>query len=253
MKSENAEKQKCPESAAPALALWALLARNSIFKILGVLGLTVCAETILFYSRMGARGDYNGEYLTLEAAVKSSHISLVFFAALGLLYLVLLWTEGRLESRSSGIIRRLRLFPREIFWIKTAYNGVCIILLFAVQIWLCIWLAGVHGRAVQETYPLSGRLFLAFYRIDFLHCLLPMAEAVKWVRNLLLVLAFAVEAAGRVEKTEYVPPILLYTLTTGWFISPLGGSVTDWIGMLLYGFVTAVNVWRVYKTERGKT
>lgn len=244
MRSKKAEKLKIRKSAAPALALWALLARSSIFKILGVLMAAVCAEAILFYGNMRAQGDSDVEYRTLAAAVESSHISLVFLAALGFLYFVLFWTEGRLETKSGGTMRRLRLSHRQIFRIKTAYNAACLILLFAVQIWLCIWLA--------ETHPFSRGMFLAFYRIDFLHCLLPMAETVKWVRNALLVLAFAAEAARRAGKREYVPKVLLYLLTVNWFVSSLGGNVTDWLGILLYALVIAVNLWGIYKPERGR-
>lgn len=239
------------KGAAPALALWALLAGSSIYKILGVLALTACAEALLFYGRIRGAGDSGVEYQTLAAAVEGSHISMVFLAALGLMYLLLIRTERRMESKSGGTMRRLRLSQREVFWIQTIYNGACLILLFGVQIWLCIWMTGVYGRGAQEAQAPPQRLFLAFYRIDFLHCLLPMAETVKWVRNLLLVLAFSMEAAGSASKAEYASPIMLYTLTAGWlFVSPLGGNLTDWIGMLLYGLMIAVNVWKTYKPER---
>lgn len=248
-RNRNSREEKTKKGATPALALWALLAGSSILKILAVLAVMVFVEGILFFRTAWGEWGYPAGYRSLEAVVEDSRISVVFLAALGLIYLILVWTEGRLEVKSGGTMGRLRLSERESFWIRTVYNAACLTLLFAVQIWLCIWMAWVHGREAQEAGDLSWRWFLAFYRIDFLHCLLPMAEALKWVRNILLVLSFSVEAAGRAGKKEYILSILLYILAAGWFVSPLGGYVTDWLGILLYAFVSAVSLRRVYSWQ----
>lgn len=251
-KKDDLERQDGEKAVRPALALWALLARSSIYKILAVLAVTAAAEIMLFRGCIKAEGDSFTEYRTLAAVVADSHISLFFLAALGLVYFILVWTEGRLTSKSSGTMLRLKLSGGMIFGIKAAYNLACLVLLFAVQIWICIWLIGTYGRAA-EGYDSPLSLFLAFYRVDFLHCLLPMAEAGKWVRNVLLLSAFAVEAAaGRAEKSEYVLSILLYTLTTVLFVSSLGGNAVDWLSMILYLFRIAVNIWHVYMAEREK-
>lgn len=242
--------EKKENGMGPALALWALLARSSIYKVLAVLAVMVPAEVILFSRSIRTEWADDITYHTLTATVESSHISVIFLAALGLVYFVLVWRSGQLDSRSGGTMLRLRLSGSRIFWIKTVYNTACLVMLFAVQIWLCIWLVGAYGREAEDVYASPQRLFLAFYRIDFLHCLLPMAEAGKWVRNVLLLLSFGMEAAGRAEKTEYIPPILLYVLTANWFVSPLGGSVTDWIGIILYTVVIVVNIRQVREKER---
>lgn len=246
------KKEKKGKGMGPALALWALLARSSIYKVLAVLVVMVPAEVILFCRCIKAEWAYDIKYRTLTATVESSHISAVFLVALGLVYFALVWTEGQLESRSSGTMLRLRLSDSRIFRIKTVYNVACLVLLFAVQIWLCIWMVWVYGREAETVYASPQRLFLAFYRIDFLHCLLPMAETGKWVRNILLLLSFGMEAAERAEKTEYAHPILLYGLTASWFVSSMGWIATDSVCIVIYILVIAVNVRHVYKAERGK-
>lgn len=250
IEERHVKEEKKRNGVGPALALWALLARSSIYKVLAVLVVMVPAEVILFCRYIRTEWAYDIKYRTLTATVESSHISVIFLAALGLLYFVLVWTEGRLDSGSGGTMLRLRLSGSRIFRIKTAYNVACLVLLFAVQIWLCIWLVGLYGREAEEVYASPQRLFLAFYRIDFLHCLLPMAEVGKWVRNILLLLSFGMEAAQRREKGKYIPSIQLYVLTAGWFVSSLGGSVTDWICIILYAVMTVVNVQQAYRTER---
>lgn len=245
------KEEKKGKGMGPALALWALLARSSIYKVLAVLVVMVPAEVILFCRSIKSEWAYDTEYHTLTAAVESSHIAAVFLVALALVFFALLRTEGQLDSASSGTMLRLRLSGVRIFRIKTAYNVACLVLLFAVQIWLCIWLVGVYGREAETVYASPQRLFLAFYRIDFLHCLLPMAEVGKWVRNILLLLSFAVEA-GRAGKAEYAPPILLYGVTASWFVSSIGWIATDVVCIILYVLVIVVDIRHVYKAEREK-
>lgn len=229
----------------PALSLWALLARCSLYKVLAVLAVMALAETLLFYSCLKNRGGYD----TLVKAVEASHLSAVFLASLGLVCFVLAWTEGRLDAKSGAAMQRLRLSHSRIFMIKTAYNMVCMAMLFMAQIWLGIWLVGVYGNELAEIYASPQRLFLAFYRIDFLHCLLPMAEAGKWIRNLLLLLAFGTEAAGA-EKRNYGQLLLLYALTASWFVSSMRGNATDLLCSLVYIVTIAADMWQVRRAQR---
>ena len=239
---------KRKNSRGPALSLWALLARCSIYKVLAVLAVMTLTETALFYSCLkSSMGSY-----TLAGAVESSHISVVFLVALGLIYFILAWTERRLDTESSATMLRLRLSGGRIFMIKAAYNVTCMVILFAVQIWLAIWLVGIYGRVMNEVYASPQRLFLAFYRINFLHCLLPMAEVGKWVRNLLLLLALGIEAAvgDRKAKNETYLLVALYVLSITWFVSSMGRSVIDPISDIVYAIVIATNIWQVRKRQR---
>lgn len=236
--------EKRRNSVKPILSLWALLARCSIYKVLSVLVVMALAEVLLFYRCLRTGGGY-----TLESTVEKSHLSVVFVVALWLVCFALAWTQGRLDIRSSAVMLRLRLSGSRIFMIKTAYNMACIVMLFMAQIWLGIWLVGVYGREMGEIYAPPQRLFLAFYRIDFLHCLLPMAEIGKWVRNLLLLLAFGTEAAGA-KKKNYIPLFALLPLTANWFVSSMGGNTIDLICCFTYIVVITANIWQVRKAQR---
>lgn len=239
---------KRKNSRGPALSLWALLARCSIYKVLAVLAVMTLGEAALFY---GCLKSGMGSY-TLAGAVESSHISVVFLVALGLICFILAWTEGRLDTESSAAMLRLRLSASRIFMIKAAYNVACMVILFVVQIWLGIGLVEIYGRVMNEIYASPQRLFLAFYRIDFLHCLLPMAEVGKWVRNLLLLLAMGIEAAmgaGKAKKETY-PLAALYVLSITWFVSSMGRNVIDLISDTVYAIVIASNIWQVRKRQR---
>ncbi len=238
--------EKRRNNGKPILSLWALLARCSIYKVLAVLVVMALAEVLLFYRCLRTGAGY-----TLKSAVENSHLSVVFVTALWLVCFVLAWTQGRLDAKSSAAMLRLRLSGSRIFMIKTAYNMVCIIMLFTAQIWLAIWLVGGYGREMGEIYASPQRLFLAFYRINFLHCLLPMAEIGKWVRNLLLLLAFGTEAA-RNKKKNYIALFALLSLTANWFVSSMRVNMIDLICCLTYIVVIAANIWQVRKAQRGE-
>lgn len=233
--------EKWRRNVRGTVSLWALLARSTIYKLLFVAAAMALGEAALFYACLR-----NGRGYMLGDVIGGSRISLVFFAALYLLLLILARTERGWEEKSAGTLHRLVLSPERIFWVKTAYNIGCLTILFAAQIWLAIWMVKVYGREKPEVYASPQRLFLIFYRSDFLHCILPLADTGKWVRNVFLVLALGMETAGN-DRGIPVPLVLLYALTVGWFVSPIGMGVTDILCILLSAAMMGLGRWRLWK------
>ncbi|MDE7297767.1 MAG: hypothetical protein K2N94_02915 [Lachnospiraceae bacterium] len=227
----------------PVLSLFALLAKSSISRILAVAAVMALAEGALF------RGQIRSEaIISFEGAINSSHISAIFLAALGVIFLILARTEGLMGDRSRSTLMRLRLSGTSIFLIKAVWNLLCLALLFIVQIWLVIGMAEVHARISDPGYDLPWMLFLAFYRVRFLHCLLPLAETGKWVCNILLLLAFSVAAAGGIGKKNFVTLALLFILATCWFTNLFGRGLADAACCVLYAAGIGVGVWTMRKS-----
>lgn len=229
-----------------AVSLWALLARSSIYKLLTVATVMALWEVALFYTCLRKNRGY-----MLGDVISGSNLYVAFVVAFGLCLSVLAVTEKNLEQKSQNTMRRLVLSPEGFFWLKTVFNIGCMTLLSAVQIWLAIWMVGAYGREMPEVYASPQRLFLAFYRNDFLHCLLPLAETGKWVRNLLLVTALGMETAAD-SKGIPVPFVLLYALTVSWFVSPVGMGVTDILCIAAAVAVIGLNGWRLWR-KNGET
>nr|WP_296488257.1 hypothetical protein [uncultured Acetatifactor sp.] len=205
-------------------SVWALLSRSSFYKVLAVLLLMVLGECISFWRIL--RGDSRPD--SLEELVSGSGAFVFFMAALGVILLILVWTVGQAEEKSQNTLMRLKLSGQEIFYIRTVYCTLCLTLLFSVQIIVILFTAEIYEKVVGTPGLPQQFLFLAFYRNEFLHGLLPMAETGKWARNLLLILAFAVETAGS-RKTGAVTLISLFVLAAAWFISPVGMGYRDGI------------------------
>jgi len=257
----------------PFLSMWALLGKCSFYKILAILLTMVFAEGVLFHLAMEnillaeerlSSGDvlysektepevsdydsdsdaYVADYqyddaagcATLYQLFKDSGIERGFLVALGAVFVCLGWTEGRLDDKSAAVMLRLRVTQKEFYVIKTFYNMFCLTLLITVQIWTIFGMLWRFRTEMGLDQAAKQLLFLAFYGIRFLHCLLPMAEAGKWLRNILLVVAFSMEAAG-VKKKKVMMPIILFILSAGWFVSDMGVNALDIICCAVFACV----------------
>ena len=216
------------ENRGRNLSMWALLARSSFYKILAVLLLMVIAEVGLFYiRRQEVYAMYGISALHVGMIFQHNKMKLLFLTALGFLFLILFWTENRLDSKSRYTIMRLRITEQQFFGLKTIYNVLCLLLIYVVQICLVFWMvwkckADVNlGESAPQVY------FFAFYSNRFLHCLLPMAEIGKWVRNVLTMLAWGMQAAGTKGKSHYVLPVWMFYLTIFGFESDMGVNPLD--------------------------
>lgn len=233
------------------VSVWALLARSSFLKILALTVLLAAAETALICHRLGNAVPPG----TLETCVEEGLVPPLFLAALGAAFFILLRTESLLGNVGQYTMMRLRIGPTAVFIRKTVYNVLCLLVLFAAQIWLIFWFAWLYGRipeAQGAALPGENRqlLFLAFYRSEFLHCLLPMAETGKWVRNALCLLALGMDAAGSIGKRYRISHLGLLAVTMQWFTSPIGTGWQDVLCCILSGVVIGADLRNIYKSGR---
>lgn len=261
------------------LSVAALFVRSSFYKILAVLVLLTLSEGIYFFHFREKEMGYPVEALFTGVIpfLFLTALGAAFFLLArsgGLLGRGGLLSNGELpgsrgllgnggrtpEADSSGekgtsaqtfsgaggqyTMMRLRITQKRIFIIRTMYNVLCLMLLFAVQVILAFWMIRCYGQAAGQDSEASLHLFLAFYRSEFLHCLLPLAETGKWVRNCLLVLAFGMEAAGEAGRREAAVRIGLFILTFIWFASPVGMGYRDMLCCMVYAVTVAADVVR---------
>ena len=225
------------------LSMWALLAKCSIYKILAVLLVMVLAEGVVFSMTLGGFC-VNGE---LEAGIsegmeigalyrvfENRGFYPIFVAASGFVYFILVWTQRRLENENGVALQRFRMSWKGFYIIKAVYNVLCLLLLFAVQVWAMfgmLWIFRWEAGMGQT----GGQLYLyAFYGVRFLHCLLPVADVGKWLRNLLLVAALAMTAARQGQKKMAV---FLFGLSISWFVSDMGINVIDILSGIVYACI----------------
>lgn len=244
-------------------SVFALLAGSSFIKILGILAVMVGAEALMFRRALSkVYTDVAGIVLAPEELMDDAFVSVIFLGALGLVVLILVWTEVRMSEKAGYTMMRLHLSRRQLFAIKTIYNMACLMLLFVVQIWLAMGMLGWYGRFVDLETPTPQLLFLTFYRNRFLHCLLPMQEIGKWIRNALMITALSMGTAGVIAfpgekgRNRYPATLNLAILMIMWFVSDAGKNLLDMVCDIVFlgGIVwELLKVYGVFGRQEEKT
>ncbi len=230
------------------ISVLALLIRNNFYKVLAVIVLMVSVEGFMFYRFLG---EYQEGLVSAESMIENNQVWAVFGVALAVIFFILSVTENRLDKKSGNTIFRLRITQKRFFAIKTIYNVFCIALLFVVQIWFAIFMIKTYGEHIGEVLAGPQQLFLAFYRNEFLHSILPMAEAGKWIKNILMILAYAMQAAVNGKK-NHVGDICLYICIGNGLISEIGLNIEDMICDLvsiIFITVALLKTFDVFKEE----
>ena len=217
------------------LSVFALHARAAIGRLalvlLGMLALDTAAY-VLFGLR-GFRASLTGSELVTALRV-------IFSLGLVACQLLLAACFGA-GSRYGYTLRRLRVSQRELFLWQAAHNAVCYFLLLAVQTLIVLALCRVYAAQDPDMVN-SQTVFLAFYRVPFLHSLLPLADGWRYVRNAVLCAALGVCAAAfpvqQRQGNRGFAAVILTALTVLFFVQPVRSGDFWLIGALVV--ITAV-------------
>ena len=222
------------------LSVMMLFARSTFYKLLGLLALAGIAETVLFY-------DASGASYSLENAFQLSHIPHVAGAVFLAWFLVLFASPLR---QAGFTLCRLSINRRQLYLCHTLYNLLACVIFWAFQVCLLPGLFAWYGT--QHTDPAifsSQSILLAFYRNDFLHSLLPLADWTRYLRNLFLALIIGSSAAY--PMTRWRTPgrsivIWIVTLVCVWnFPAPTGSRSSDIVWIIMYLIIFAIQFYCV--------
>lgn len=169
----------------------ALACRATFYKIMLILSVMTILEVVVFYVSL-PNPDNLG---TLEDAIDESHIVWICaaaFVAISTILAVSLSDHG--GSYSSYTIKRLSIDEKNFAALCSLYNMCCFMLLLAVQILAALILCALYIRR-NTAEPYSPVIFLAFYRSDFLHGLLPLGDFFGWFRNFIIIACLGVVCA----------------------------------------------------------
>lgn len=256
---------KCNQVKVRQVAsVFGLLARSSFYKVLGILAVMVAGEFLMFrHELLGCYNPETGLVTAPERLVEYALLPIFFLGALALIMVVLIWTEVRMSEKAGYTMLRLGLTKKELFVVKTIYNAACLVLLFVVQIWLVLVFLAWYKSHMPLKVDMSQLYFLSFYRSKFLHCLLPMQEIGTWIRNVLMIVALSMTAAGvivfpgekAIQRSTSCWSVVI--LAVAWFLTSAGKNLLDMCCDILF---LGVIIWELLKvfgvfgrTEAGET
>jgi len=170
------------------LSVLALLAQNTIYKILAILAAMTAAEFFLFYCKFTDLADT----FRVEDILSQSYFSTVFLLAL-ISLIAVIWSfyTGKNSRITRHTVYRLSVSTGTVFTITAVYAMCCILLLTAVQLltaWVCCQIYTGHAAGAD----VSHITFLAFYRTGLLHGLLPLANTSGYLRNFAVILLLGI-------------------------------------------------------------
>lgn len=158
------------------VSVFEMIARSSIYKVLLALGAMLVAQGICFYMTMLSPGG-----VAIEDYIEQSQYSLIFKIAYVLITVILVVPGMDIGSKQSYTLKRLRIRESRIFWLQALYNFFAYVLLWGVQLMMLLGSAFVYQKNLPEgaTYT-NQTMFLAFYRNDFMHSILPLDDMSGW-------------------------------------------------------------------------
>ena len=195
------------------LSVFMLLVRSSLYKVLAVLAAMAGVQTGLFVWAARRQADYLDGFL-LEAAFVHSGALIIFGAAAAVITLLLCAVGCDGAARSGYTLRRLQVSEKTVMLLQWGSNCVLYLLLWgaqlAVALGLCrVWAEMWPGLVNQQT------VFLAFWRSEFLHPLLPLQDTGLWLRNAVAVVTLGAAAAVypyRQRRGKKLPAVQVFVL-----------------------------------------
>ena len=194
------------------LSVLMVSARATLRWVLLLLGVMAAAEIALFcITRESWRSSGSFEY-----AVSCSGTPIVCGVCFLLLCALLLLTNA-LGSKTLYTTARLRVSKEQFLLWQGVYNAGCMLAFWAVQALTVVGLAALYARLFSVPDPTAigpQALLLAVYNNRFLHAVVPLADALCTLRNVVLVpmLGFALAGGTHELRRGGVPAFAAITV-----------------------------------------
>lgn len=190
------------------ISVFQLMVRCNFYRVLAVLAVMIVLQTGLFWFALN-RG-IGAEGFGLEYVFEKSYIELVFFGVFIAMDLLLRAGSGyEVEGKHNYTMMRLSVTRKEVYYWHVVSNVLYYLLFFTVQILTIVMLGMMYTKFAPAEYITGQTLFLACYRYELLHSLLPMDDFPYLIRNIMILIAASLYSAYypkeyylKQEKTE---------------------------------------------------
>lgn len=179
------------------ISVFEMITRSSIYKVVLILLLMTGAEIGLFLHSM-EKHVLDDEYYALEMIVEYSNMVWALLIAFLLITAVITLTGCNIGSNQNYTLRRLRISENKVFFLQVLYNILCYVLLWATQ-WAVLW--GCSLIYMEKAVDVNNQtMFLAFYRNDLMHSILPLEDVWGWILLICIICGCSIAAAGFAQQ-----------------------------------------------------
>lgn len=181
------------------LSVFMLMIRYSFYKVLGLLAAMAVLETGVFWFAFRKGGSQDG--FGLEYVIEKSHIGVVFLIVFVILDVILISFAGYEKQETHRYtLMRLSVTRKELYYLQSIYNILCYILFWMVQVLVVIFFCFLYVQNAPAEWVTEQTIFLAFYRSQFLHSLLPFEDFPYWIQNILMCITLGLTSAGYLKE-----------------------------------------------------
>lgn len=239
------------------ISVFGLIARGSIYKIILCFILMMASEILLFSIKLENAINLHSMGFSmsqLENLIDNSFIKWVFSLGFILvtLNLCVMGTEYG-NSQTSYTIKRLRISERNVFFCQAVYNTIIFISLWAVQALTVFILCLRYVHTSPEEVIGNQTVFLAFYRNDLLHNILPLSDILVWIRNIFIALGLGFTSAEftyKQRRKKLGATVIAFALYTICFFSKeLINTFNSYLTIIVSIIIIGETLYTVYKKD----
>ncbi|MBR5490729.1 MAG: hypothetical protein IKV79_05605 [Oscillospiraceae bacterium] len=176
------------------LSVFMLMARSCIYKIMLIMAAMAAVEIFLTLFLPNPRTQLLYDLIDL------SRIRFVYYAAISLAVFTLISCCSVGSSNPRHTIERLSVSER---WVIVWHWLTAALALFALWFWQIILLYGIslwHSLAAESGYISQQSIFLANFRSDFFHSVLPLEDMSRLLRNIIMFICMGGVCASSAHK-----------------------------------------------------
>ena len=159
-------------------------ARSTLPPVLLALVLLAAVQIPLFWFKLRdflAAEDIYYYPQKMDFVQVMEEVKFPFLLVLFLLPVLLAWLVNRSAGKDNLALKRLRVDQGTAALWMGAWNAGCLLLLWGVE----LVIVGIcWGLYCIRQEPMQQELFLSFWQSEFLHSLLPLSDAARYLRNL---------------------------------------------------------------------
>ena len=177
-------------------SVFALSARSTLFKLIGIIILMGIVQIGMFYFAM--RNESYG--ILLENLMQDSFVHYAFVAGFAAYMSILMnMFGGKHPTRAAMTTSRLGIKESGVCWTMAVYN-MCMLVVFlaaelAIILILCKMYLSSHLAGVYQ-----HTVFIAFYRNGLMHGLLQMEDYWTYVENFIFIVSLGICASCTAKK-----------------------------------------------------
>ena len=223
------------------LSVFYLTARHSFYKIIALMTLSGIVQYLLFQKELTALLNSDISSLTgyrdIERVISLSAINIVFAVTVAAVIFLLSVTAVAFGSECNYTVNRLSVSESVYFTLQSFYNFLVLIFILGFEIVLTYIFTQKYIESANVCFVSNQSVFLAYYRNEFLHSILPLSDILIWIRNAMQIFTLSLAASFFSYKQRRgkrsIAVIFLTIFSIIWNSGNVGGDLTVIITYIL--------------------